>query len=230
MRGADRESSRTRGGMRWTRKLRLTSVTRADGEVVWSWRPTLALSLLKQFGRRRWQKSSAHRGEREISRKTIAQGKPDASAGPVCSCAFFPCAFCTRDRGCSAHPAFPAPSCFLGVKIDAKLGRIAPRECRRTSSRCLKVESATLATNSTSSLRTQGPITTTVSDVAKPSNNVFLLQAARRMSPCVRRDDKLMGFRSRRIFLFYSYPAVAWTGTPSAASAAKIRAHERMPL
>jgi hypothetical protein len=25
--------------MRWTRKLRLTSVADADGEVVWSWRP-----------------------------------------------------------------------------------------------------------------------------------------------------------------------------------------------
>src|SRR5882672_10144297 len=92
----------------------------------------------------------------------------------------FLCPFCARDRGCSAHPAFPAPSCFLGVKIEAKLGRIAPRGCGRTPSRCLKVESATRATNSTSSLRTQGPITTTVSDVAKPSNNVFLLQAARR--------------------------------------------------
>jgi hypothetical protein len=30
-----------------------------------------------------------HRGEREVSRKTIAQGRPDASAEPVCSCAFF---------------------------------------------------------------------------------------------------------------------------------------------
>src|SRR4051812_30266044 len=44
-------------------------------------------------------------------------------------------AFCTRDRGCSAHPAFPAPSCFLGVKIDAKLGRISPRECEVISGR-----------------------------------------------------------------------------------------------
>ena len=34
-RGGSR-SSRTCGGMRWTRKLRLTSVTRADGEAVWS--------------------------------------------------------------------------------------------------------------------------------------------------------------------------------------------------
>ena len=34
-RGGSR-SSRTRGGMRWTRKLRLTSATRADGEIVWA--------------------------------------------------------------------------------------------------------------------------------------------------------------------------------------------------
>src|ERR1700712_5803727 len=27
----------------------------------------------------------------------------------------FVCAFCTRDRGCSAHPAFPAPSDFNGA-------------------------------------------------------------------------------------------------------------------
>jgi antitoxin MazE len=53
------------------------------------------------------------RGEHDISRKTIAQGMPDASASPVCSCAFF-CTMCTRDRGCSAHPAFPAPSYYLG--------------------------------------------------------------------------------------------------------------------
>src|SRR5882672_9649482 len=26
----------------------------------------------------------------------------------------FPSSICTRDRGCSAHPAFPAPSCFGG--------------------------------------------------------------------------------------------------------------------
>jgi hypothetical protein len=47
----------------------------------------------------------------------------------------------TRDRGCSAHPVFPAPSCFRGRQSDAKLGRIAPRDCGRTSSRCLTIES-----------------------------------------------------------------------------------------
>src|SRR5260221_12919231 len=32
---------------------------------------------------------------------------------------------CTRDRGCSGHPAFPTPS--FGRKLNARLGRIAPR-------------------------------------------------------------------------------------------------------
>src|ERR1700738_518174 len=46
---------------------------------------------------------------------------------------------CTRDRGCSAHPVFPAPSCFLGVEIEARLGRIAPRGRKVVSgSTCLK--------------------------------------------------------------------------------------------
>jgi hypothetical protein len=50
------------------------------------------------------------RGERGVSRKTIAQGKPDCLRWTcMLVCAFF-CANCTRDRGCSAHPAFPAPS------------------------------------------------------------------------------------------------------------------------
>jgi hypothetical protein len=30
-------------------------------------------------------------------------------------CAFF-CAHCTRDRGCSVHPAFPAPSDLLKAR------------------------------------------------------------------------------------------------------------------
>jgi len=34
----------------------------------------------------------------------------------------------TRDRGCSAHPAFPAPSGFGGRKLPANLGRNASRE------------------------------------------------------------------------------------------------------
>ena len=33
---------------------------------------------------------------------------------------------CTRDRGCSGHPAFPTPS--LGEEIHQRLGRVAPRD------------------------------------------------------------------------------------------------------
>src|SRR5437660_12885133 len=49
-------------------------------------------------------------GERGISRKAIAQGMPECSG---CTCMLvcaLPRAHCTRDRGCSKHPAFPAPS------------------------------------------------------------------------------------------------------------------------
>src|SRR5260370_10064882 len=43
---------------------------------------------------------------------------------------------CTRDRGCSGHPAFPTPS--RGREINANLGRIAPRD-RLVCFCCLKI-------------------------------------------------------------------------------------------
>ena len=59
-------------------------------------------------------KRAVHRGEHEVSRKATAQGRPGCSA---CTCMLV-CAFfvrnCTRDRGCSVHPVFPAPSVFEG--------------------------------------------------------------------------------------------------------------------
>src|SRR5258708_28192254 len=73
-------------------------------------------------------KKRGHRGEREVSRKTIARGMPGRSGEPVVtiSCAFF---ICTRGCGCIGHPAFPAPSVVKsGETVFAKLGRIAPRD------------------------------------------------------------------------------------------------------
>ena len=58
-------------------------------------------------------------GERGISRQTIAQGMPECSG---CTCMLvcaLPRAHCTRDRGCSKHPAFPAPSRW-GDKVQTK--------------------------------------------------------------------------------------------------------------
>ena len=53
------------------------------------------------------------------------------SAEPVCSCAAFCCNYRTWDRGCSAHPVFPAPSGFLGRKVSLKIsGASAPRAAK----------------------------------------------------------------------------------------------------
>ena len=81
-----------------------------------------------------------HRGEREISRNPLRREGRDASAEPVCSCAFFCAVLHTRPRVQRA-PGFPCALLFLSrAAIDAKLGRIAPRECGRTSSRCMTIE------------------------------------------------------------------------------------------
>src|SRR5713101_2700237 len=70
-------------------------------------------------------KEPGHRGEHEISRKTIACGNAGRSGVLVVTRVRSTNTKCTRDRGCSGHPAFPTPS--LGRKINARLGRIAPR-------------------------------------------------------------------------------------------------------
>src|SRR5882757_5262908 len=43
------------------------------------------------------------------------------------------CASCLRDRRCSAHPVFPAPSVFEGKVYLQNSGRIAPRDQGRMS-------------------------------------------------------------------------------------------------
>ena len=77
-----RPSSRTWGGERWTRKLRLTSVADADGEVVWFWHPDAGVKFLgsRRFAGATVARKPVHRGERAISRKAIARGMPDVLA------------------------------------------------------------------------------------------------------------------------------------------------------
>jgi len=96
--------------MRWTRKLRLTSAAHADGEVVWSWRRDAGVKSAGGIPPATVARKPVHRGERVISRKTIAQGKPGCLRWTCMLVCASLCASCTRDRGCSAHPAFPAPS------------------------------------------------------------------------------------------------------------------------
>jgi hypothetical protein len=111
----------------------------ADGEVVWSWRPDAGAKFAKD-ALRVWRAMVAREPvTKESSKQAVTPSRREgriASAEPVCSCAFSS-AFCTRDRGCSAHPVFPAPSSLLGAEILANLGHTMPRECGLTSSRCL---------------------------------------------------------------------------------------------
>jgi hypothetical protein len=109
------------GGTGWLNGL---AEEAAYGKTVWSWHPWLVSSWRRFATPNRVMRainSSATeargirlRGEHGISRKAIAQGMPGCSG---CTCMLV-CAFlsasCTRDRGCSKHPAFPAPSHFRG--------------------------------------------------------------------------------------------------------------------
>src|ERR1700682_3545382 len=70
-----------------------------------------------------------HRGEREVSRKTIAQGRPDASAEPVCSCAFFYVQLAHETAGAARTRSSLRPLLVVRAEVLAKLGHIIPREC-----------------------------------------------------------------------------------------------------
>ena len=109
MRGGSR-SSRTCGGMRWTRnaqgRTRMMRTAKSCGPDA----AVLASNCAGSFLRGDGGKRAVHRGELEVSRKAPAQGRPGCSRWTcMLVCAFF-VRNCTRDRGCSAHPAFPAPS------------------------------------------------------------------------------------------------------------------------
>src|SRR6476620_11260881 len=91
---------------RRTRRTR-TAKSCGSGAAVLALSPREAKLLWGGGGKR-----AVLRGEHEVSRKAIAQGRPECSRCPVCSCAVFVCANRTRDRGCSKHPVFPAPSNF----------------------------------------------------------------------------------------------------------------------
>src|SRR3954469_8597425 len=65
-------------------------------------------------------KRAVLREEHEVSRKAIAQGRPECFALPCMLVCPFVCANRTRDRGCSKHPVFPAPSKFWRDKRRCK--------------------------------------------------------------------------------------------------------------
>src|SRR3954470_18208302 len=132
MRGALR-TSRTRGGMRWTQKARETHAPDAYGEVVWFRRrgagAKLAIRSAGDGGKR-----AVLREEHEISRKAIAQGRPECSRCPVCSCACFCLRKIARGTVGAASTRSSLRPLFQGRDNEhANLGRNASREYEAVS-------------------------------------------------------------------------------------------------
>ena len=110
----------------------------AYGKSVWFWHPWLVSSWRRLFESNRVRgavnpaateaRGIRLREERAISRQTIAQGRPDALRWTCMLVCALLCAHCTRDRGCSAHPVFPAPSHDGEGQENPQLGRFAPRD------------------------------------------------------------------------------------------------------
>ena len=108
-----------------------------------------------QRSQRRWQDELGHRGEHDISRKAIAQGMPECLRLYLYARVRFSAHFCTRDRGCSVHPAFPAPSRIRGTSVYANLGRHRAARTRGSCRKCLHTVIASEAKQSTSIGTTQ---------------------------------------------------------------------------
>src|SRR5258708_6228145 len=89
--------------------------------------PMLASSL-REEAQATVSNKPGHRGEREVSRKTIARGMPGYFR---CTCGDYARVlylFRTRGRGCIGHPAFPAPSVLRGANGSCKTSGASRRE------------------------------------------------------------------------------------------------------
>ena len=101
-------------------------------------------SSLREEAQMTVTKKPDRRGEREISRKTIARGMPGDSGVTVVTNSSCFVLFCTRGCGCIGRPAFPAPSDSRGQHVQGKT-RVDARRDREAVSRevrgCLKLKS-----------------------------------------------------------------------------------------
>ena len=139
-RGGSR-SSRTRGGMRWTRELRLTSATRADGEVVWfltpqGWRQVRGK---QNFSRATVTSKSGSPRRARISLKPLRRESRIASAEPVCSCAFLLVHFAHETAGAARIRLSLRP--LLSEGGNRRKARAHRAARMRTHIYCLKIES-----------------------------------------------------------------------------------------
>src|SRR5206468_12619839 len=116
----------------------------AYGEVVWSGRRGAGVKfsrskLLGGDGGKR----AVHRGELEVSRKAIAQGRPECSRCPVCSCARSCAQIARETAGAASTRSSLRPLFRRGPNEDANLGRSAPRDREIVSGAVARMSEAT---------------------------------------------------------------------------------------
>src|SRR5467141_3397885 len=90
--------------------------------------PMLASSL-REEAQATVSNKPGHRGEREVSRKTIARGMPGETGVTVVTmlvCLFY---FACEAAGASSARHSLRPSDFSGRKAQTQLGHILPRDC-----------------------------------------------------------------------------------------------------
>ena len=80
-------------------------------------------------------------GRARTNRKTIAQGKPGCLRWTCMLVCVFLLHFSTRDRGCSAHPAFPAPSARQEGEFPQSSGAARREIAQLRLHGCLKIKS-----------------------------------------------------------------------------------------
>src|SRR5437588_8221070 len=73
-------------------------------------------------------KRAVHRGEHEVSRKAIAQGRPECSRCPVCSCAVLFAQIARETAGAASTRSSLRPLTKRAGSYPTNLGRNAPRE------------------------------------------------------------------------------------------------------
>jgi hypothetical protein len=128
MRGARERHERAVGcgGRRWRdRRTRLTRTAKScgSGAAVLALSPREAKLLGGDGG-----KKAVLREEHEVSRKAIAQGRPECSRCPVCSCALLFAQIARETAGAASTRSSLRPLNKRAGSSSANLGRNAPRE------------------------------------------------------------------------------------------------------
>src|SRR5215207_1552405 len=80
-------------------------------------------------------KRAVLREEHEVSRKAIAQGRPECSSCPVCSCAVLFAQIARETAGAASTRSSLRPLIREGGKLIANLGQFMSRECERARRR-----------------------------------------------------------------------------------------------